>query len=226
MTKLELYKTAQSLSLPTETLERWIRQGRIPVHRQGGFCVFNRAALEKWAAQHKLPISLQGDALEELPAVEADNLFSALQRGGALYDVPGKDPGSALAAAVDRVVFVPAEAKEKLIERLIAREELSSTGIGKGVAIPHPRKPLAGVIDRAAITTCFLKDPVDFGAIDDRPVFVMFLILCPDVKIHLQMLSRLAFCLRNDAFVAFLKSTPEQEQLLEKVAECEAQLDG
>jgi PTS system nitrogen regulatory IIA component len=94
------------------------------------------------------------------------------------------------------------------------------------VAIPHPRSPLEDAYEKAAITTFFLTEPVDYGAVDDRPVFVMFLILSPDVKTHLHLLSRLAFCLRNDAFVTFLKSKPDPGKLLEKVEEFENHLEN
>jgi len=218
-------KTAQSLGLPQETLERWIRQGRIPVQKQGAFCIFSRSTVEKWAAQRKLTFDLQDETLQASIALKPDSLISAMESGGFVFDIECDDATTALTAAVEHLAFVPAKIKEKLLQRLLEREGLSSTGIGKGVAIPHPRSPIADALETAAIATCFLKKPVDFGAIDDRPVFVMFLILSPDVKIHLHLLSRLAFCLRNDAFVSFLKNTPEPAQVLEKIAEFEAQLD-
>jgi len=224
--KIGFHTTAQSLGLPEKTLERWIRQGRIPVQREGDFCVFSRSTLEKWAVQRKLSFAMPEESEPASPAMQPESLCAAMQHGEFVYDVSGQDVHTVLTAAVEHMDFVPAEIKDKLIRRLLAREELSSTGIGKGVAIPHPRTPLANAFETAAITTCFLKEPVDFGAVDDRPVFVMFLILSPDVKIHLNLLSRLAYCLRNDAFVSFLKSTPDAKQVLEKIAEFEIQLDG
>ena len=224
--ELEFDKTAQSLGLPQETLDRWIRQGRIPVHKQGAFCVFSRSKVEKWAAQRKLTFDLQDATVPGTKQLSPESLVAAMQYGGAMYDVAGDDAHSALTTAVDLLAIVPAEFKEELLERLIAREALSSTGIGKGVAIPHPRTPLTEALETPAIVTCFLKKPIGFGAIDDRPVFAMFLILCPDVKIHLHLLSRLAYCLRSDAFVAFLEKAPEPEKLQAKIAEFEAQLDG
>ena len=223
--KLAFNKTAQSLGLPEETLDRWIRQGRIPVQKQGVSCIFSRSTLEKWAAQRKLTLDLQDVTPQESERLEPGSLISAMKNGGFAFDLKCDDTSSALAAVVDQLAFVPKDINTTLLERLLEREGLSSTGIGKGVAIPHPRSPIDGAFETAAITTCFLQNPIDFDAIDDQPVFAMFLILSPDVKIHLHLLSRLAFCLRNDAFVTFLKNTPEPQHVLEKISEFEAQLD-
>lgn len=224
--KLALNETAHSLNLPLETLGRWIRQGRIPIQKEDNFCIFNRPALERWAAQHKLTFVPQDDITQASQALKPETLLTAMQRGGVVYDVAGEDVRAILTAAVDLIPFVPTNAKEKLVRRLIAREELASTGIGKGVAIPHPRTPLSEAVETAVIMTCFLKKPVDFGAIDDHPVFVMFLILSPNVKIHLHLLSRLAYCLRSDPFAAFLKTPPQPDALFTKIAEFEALLES
>ena len=108
---------------------------------------------------------------------------------------------------------------------MIEREHLTSTGIGKGVAIPHSHDPLPDTFEKPAITTCFLEKPVDFNAVDDRLVFVMFVLLSPTIKIHLHLLSRLSFCVRDNAFVEFLKTSPDSLTYFSKIAEFEKQLD-
>lgn len=75
-----------------------------------------------------------------------------------------------------------------------------------------------------SITTFFLKHPVAFGAVDDLPVRVLFLILSPDVGVHLQLLSKISFCVREPAFFEFLGSVPSEAALLAKVAEFEDRL--
>ena len=110
-------------------------------------------------------------------------------------------------------------------EQLLEREHLTSTGIGKGVAIPHPHDPLAEVTEKPLITTCFLEKPIDFNAIDDQPVFVLFILISPTIKIHLHLLSRLSFCVRDNAFVEFLKRSPDSDTFFLKITEFEKQLD-
>jgi PTS system nitrogen regulatory IIA component len=223
--KLTIHEIAQSLYLPLGTVRRWIRQGRIPIHKNGGDFVFNEAILSKWASAHNIAFSPPKKGPEKQPDPELENLSSAIKRGGVFYDVQGDDVASTLKAAVENINVLNNHSKENLYQRLLERENLTSTGIGKGVAIPHPRSFLSEADYRPFITTCFLEKPTDFAALDNKPVFVMFILLCPSVKNHLHLLSRLAFCIRDDSFVDFLKTFPSSDKLLLKIADFEEQLD-
>lgn len=223
--KLTIHEIAQSLCLPMSTVRRWIRQGRIPIHKSGSDYVFNEAILKKWAAAHHLTFSPPQKVVDKQPAVKVENLFSAMKRGGVFHGIKGDDGPKALKAAVNIIPVLTNNKKENLYERLLERESLTSTGIGKGVAIPHPHRPLSDDDFNPVITTCFLEKPIDFAAIDDKPVFVMFILLCPTVKDHLHLLSRLAFCVRNDLFVEFLRTSPSSDDFFLKIIEFEKQLD-
>lgn len=223
--KLTIHEIAQSLYLPLGTVRRWIRQGRIPIHKSGSGFVFNEAILNKWAAAHNLTFSPPQKGHEKQPDPELENLSSAIQRGGIFYDVKGKDVASTLKAAVEDIIVLTNHSKEMLYQQLLERENLTSTGIGKGIAIPHPHHPLPDADYRPFITTCFLEKPIEFAALDSKPVFVLFILLCPSVKSHLHLLSRLAFCIRDDSFVDFLKTCPSPDKLLLKIADFEERLD-
>lgn len=218
MIKLAINETARRLNLPSDTLERWIRQGRIPIRKEGNTCIFEGAVLEKWAGAHNIPFSPpEKEAGQPQEDAKPETLLSAMTRGGVFHNITGNSVKAVLRSATERIPFLSAEDKEELLKRLIERENLTSTGIGRGVAIPHPRTPLSDPISRSAITTCFLEKPTEFGAVDNKPVFVMFILLSPSVKTHLHLLSRLAFCVRDDAFVEFLKTTPESDALFSKI---------
>ena len=96
--KIHVRELAERLDLPLNTLERWIRQGRIPVYREGSRCVFRRAALEKWAAAHNLSFAPPGqpDRAGKEPEDRLDNLLPAMERGGVLYDIFAENPESLL----------------------------------------------------------------------------------------------------------------------------------
>jgi PTS system nitrogen regulatory IIA component len=66
------------------------------------------------------------------------------------------------------------------------------------------------------ITVNFLADPVDYNALDGRPVSILFCILCPSLQHHLHLLSVLSFCLKDADFVAFIKSRPQLDELVEQ----------
>ena len=218
--KLELKQVAKLLDLPEATIMRWIRQGKIPAKFENGHYVFHEKQLEKWARTHN--ITLREDKLKEQLNDEDDiTLYDAMRRGGVFFDIEGDKPEEVLAQAVSVIRFPPDVDRELLLEKLLQREELSSTGIGDGVAIPHPRQPLDKLSIKAMVATCFLKRGVNFNSVDGRPVFVLFIMLCGSTKIHLKLLSRLSFCLRNKGFVEILKGYPSAEALLNKVKELE-----
>jgi PTS system nitrogen regulatory IIA component len=185
--------------------------------------------LEKWATQHKLPfhVTIDGDGGKEVS--QQDNIHVAMRRGGVFYDLEGVDKEAVLQGAVQRLTDTELDLsvadQEVLLNRLIEREAMASTGVGKGVAIPHPRTPLKTAVPSPTICTFFLKSPLPFQAVDDRPVFVLFILLSPSINTHLHCMSRLAFCVRDDAFVSLLQSRPAPQALYERVAAFEQQLD-
>lgn len=96
--------------------------------------------------------------------------------------------------------------------RLIQRERLGSTGIGNGIAIPHCRIPNLTQVVGALVT---LDNPIDFEAIDDNPVDVIFVLLVPEESFeeHLETLATLAGLFNQDAFCDALRNADSDEQL-------------
>ena len=102
--------------------------------------------------------------------------------------------------------------ERKLFDRLLERERLGSTGIGGGIAIPHGRlttvaKPV-GLFAR-------LAHPVDFDAIDERPVDIVFLLVTPEGAgaDHLKALARVSRLLRDRSLVEKLRATEKADAL-------------
>ena len=100
---------------------------------------------------------------------------------------------------------------EPVYRALLRREKLGSTGVGRGVAIPHAR---LAELDHVTGLFVRLAEPVAFGAIDRRPVDLVFTLLGPDAAAtHLKALARIARTLRNEAVRRKLRSTFEPEAL-------------
>jgi len=106
-----------------------------------------------------------------------------------------------------------ASAKE-IFETLLEREQLGSTGLGNGIAIPHGK--IAGL---KGVTAVFarLDRPIDFDAVDDQPVDLAVMLLAPmgSGADHLKALSRVARVLREDRVVEELRSTRDAGKLYE-----------
>jgi len=88
---------------------------------------------------------------------------------------------------------------EKVVNIILDREKLGSTGIGDGVAIPHGK--MKGIRNFLCVFGRSLEG-VDFDAVDRKPVHIFFLLLAPEnsVSIHLKMLSRISKILRDPSF--------------------------
>ena len=123
-----------------------------------------------------------------------------------------------LAASAGKLVGIDSKL---VIERLVERERLGSTGFGGGVAIPHGK--IEG-LDRVVGVFARLAQPIDFAAIDDMPVDLVFLLLSPpDAGVeHLKALARVSRRLRDRAFVAKLRGAGSEDALYALFATGEA----
>jgi PTS system fructose-specific IIC component/PTS system nitrogen regulatory IIA component len=95
--------------------------------------------------------------------------------------------------------------REDILDAIRAREQKMSTGIQKGIAVPHAR---IASIDKVYGILGISKQGIDYDALDDKPVYLLFMILAPqtDSESHLRILKRLAEMLQNPQFFTELAS--------------------
>jgi nitrogen PTS system EIIA component len=100
----------------------------------------------------------------------------------------------------------------EIFDALIQRERLGSTGIGGGIAIPHGKLAKCG---RIFGVFARLEKPIDFEALDDAPVDLIFLLIAPESAgaDHLNALSRVARALRDQSLIATLRATRDASAL-------------
>ncbi|HNU52717.1 MAG TPA: PTS sugar transporter subunit IIA [Verrucomicrobiota bacterium] len=205
------------LGVSEKTVYRWINEQNLPGYRLSGQYRFNRAEILEWATANRINVSPAALGELETEAQSLPTLAEALQAGGIFYRISGRDKQSALAAVVE-VLRLPDEVdREHLLQVLLAREQLASTGIGGGIAIPHVRSPIVLHVPKPTITLCFLETAVDFGALDGKPVRALFTLVSPTVRAHLNLLSRLAFALRDARFRALVDQEATREAILSEV---------
>ena len=210
---LSVNDTAALLHVPAKTLHRWIAQNAIPFHRVDDQIRFNRAELLEWATARRIPVSPGMFTESGADPDSSPTLADALRAGGVLNGVAGHDAPSVLRAIVDALRLPEDTDRDFLYQVLLARESLGSTGIGDGIAIPHVRNPVVLHVSQPSVTLCFLENPIDFQAIDGKPVSILFTLISPTVKTHLHLLSRLSFVLHNPAFRATLTRQPPAADL-------------
>jgi len=183
--QLTVRDVAGLLNVSERTIYRWIKEGAIPAYRISEQYRFHRAEILEWATARRIGVSVE--IFEEADAAShpLPSLSEALQAGGIAYRVGGTDKSSVLRSAVEAMRLPDEVDREHLLRVLAAREEMASTAIGDGIAIPHVRNPIVLHVPRSMVTLCFLERPVDFGALDGRPVHCLFTMVSPTVRAHL-----------------------------------------
>jgi PTS system nitrogen regulatory IIA component len=214
--QFSLPQVARLFSVSENTITRWVQQENLPVHMVQSQYRFDRAELLEWAAIHKQSVSpaifreINGDRVGEI------SLADALERGGVAQRVPGGDRYETFRSAIANL---PVEGldKDNLLALLMSREKSSGTGVGNGIAIPHPRYPMVLPGNESVLRVCYLAHPLEFHAPDGKPVDTLFMLFCPSVHEHLQMLARLASLLQSADFRHLLASHPDKTRLVAAV---------
>jgi PTS system nitrogen regulatory IIA component len=111
---------------------------------------------------------------------------------------------------------IPALTQDKVFDALVERERLGSTGLGKGIALPHARMPQ---VAKAVAAFIKLREGVDFDASDGEPVDLAFAMLVPNetTEEHLQLLAQLAKMFSDINFCSALRQAESSSDLLQLI---------
>lgn len=215
--QLTVREAATYLGITETAARRWISERGLPVHHVNERLYLNAVELWEWAVENGVPVSRRllehaRQAPDEVPA-----LSELLRAGGIHYDVEAPDKASVLRAFVNRLPLPPEQNRDALLSVLEAREAMGSTGIGDGIAIPHVRNPIVLHVDHPFVTLCLLRHPVDFDAIDGKPVHTVFIVVSPTVPVHLRILGQLGFVLRDPELRRMLHDRASSTELLERI---------
>lgn len=139
-------------------------------------------------------------------------LKSLLSPDAVLVDMQAKCKREALMLLAQKSSEITGLPGEAILETLMAREKLGSTGVGGGVAIPHGK---VGDIDGMIAVVARLSRPVDFDAVDDQPVDLLFMLLAPEhaSAMHLKTLSKVARLMRSNDVRAAMRGASSAEAL-------------
>ncbi len=112
--------------------------------------------------------------------------------------------------------------RDKVLQAVVEREKIMSTGIGDGIAIPHGK---SDAVQRLVAALGTHRRGVDFEALDGEPAFVFFLLVSPANVSgpHIKALARISRLLKNDEFKKSLTEASTPAEVLEAIAEEEKQ---
>jgi PTS system nitrogen regulatory IIA component len=220
--QLSIRDLTKLLDVPESTVTRWIKQRSLPAQHVGGHYRVNRAELLEWATANQVRVSLELFDRLEADAEAAPSLAEALESGGIFHGLQDTNKDDALRAVVQILPLPDGVDRELLLRLFLAREASASTAIGNGIAIPHVRNPIVLHVSRPTVTLAFLEQPIDFGALDGKPVHVLFSIISPTNRSHLQLLSRLSFALHDAQLRETVVRRATREEILNEVRRVEA----
>lgn len=219
--QLKARDAARLLGVSESTVHRWVRSGELAATRVNDQYRLNKIDLLEFASSRRLQISPDLFSDVEQPQ-SLPSLADAVRAGGVHPGIPGGDKSSILRAVVDRLPSQRGIDKELLHRMLLAREMLGSTGLGDGVAIPHPRNPIVLHIPQAAVAICYLERPVDFEALDGKPVHTLVTLVSPSTRAHLHLLALVSAALRDPQVAAKLEARAGADDLVPELARVEA----
>jgi len=222
---LNLKQAAAHLRLGDKQLSRLAQTGAVPATRQGRQWQFQKADLDAWQAQQTAAATLAPLPPEVTGLPARITVAGCLSLNRINMNLMASQRDGVLRELVTLVV-APHEKRlsEAFFKALKAREEMCSTCVNEGVAIPHSRNALVGLVERPVIAYARHRSGVDFRALDGKPVQHFFLLCAPNVREHLQLLARLARIVHRTEFRQQLALTTEPGDVIKLITAAEEAL--
>jgi PTS system nitrogen regulatory IIA component len=215
--KLTITEAAALLGATEERVYDWIEENDLPAQRVRGQYRVNRTDLLEWATGHRIAVSPRAFESERA----APSLAEALRAGGVHDQVPGGDLATVMREIVARLPLSDESDREMLLQIMLARDALGVTPVGDGIAIPHVRTPIILAPVGAVLALSFLVSPQDLHAPDGQPVDTFFVLICPTVHVHLAMLAKLAYALRDSGFHTAVRRRATADEIIAAAAALE-----
>ena len=142
-----------------------------------------------------------------------------IHRGGVFFDIEGATPQEVYKNISEKIEKPEGVTSELVYTALCAREQVLSTAVGNGIALPHARASIIKSDENQKICVVYLKKPIDMQAPDEREVFVMFVLLTSNSQVHLKVLTELAGLFRKLRFRKALEAHAGEAELLSLIRE-------
>lgn len=154
-----------------------------------------------------------------LLGINEPSIIDKIKRGGIYYNLKANDPFQVIRNAVGMIHFNPHVNVNHVEKSLIDREELMHTGIGNGIAIPHPRNPVIESSEEEIISICMLENEIDYKSIDGVPVHTAIFVLSSNSKTHLETISKIAKLCSKKEFCRLLKEKRSEGEIYKFIEE-------
>jgi PTS system nitrogen regulatory IIA component len=222
---MDVEQLAAYLQRDVREVGKLASRGHLPGHKVAGQWRFARAEINHWI-ETQLPdyTDKQLTALEQ-SGDQGPLLGLYLTEASVAVPFRASTRASVLKELVKLAeqswqVFDP----EALLEAIRAREEMATTALPTGVAIPHPRRPLPAALGDAVIAYGRTASGIPFGAESGGLTDIFFLVASRDDRTHLSVLARLTRMLQRPGFLDELRASETPGETLERILAAEQEL--
>lgn len=218
---LNITEVATLLQVSIEEVQKWLDQGSIPSYKIQNEIRFSREEIENWVVRSHDQVHIETS--ESTLGPQHFNLFRALHKGFVLSDVEGKTKEELIKNSVQVIAEKLDLDAQTITDLLIEREKLMSTALNSGVAVPHTRDFLIP-FNYDIVVVVYPKEPIDYDALDQKPVHTLFFLFASQDKKHLSLLAKIAYFCNQADHLEYLKQKPLKKELLHTVQNWEASL--
>ncbi len=226
---MDVEQLAAYLRRDVREVGKLANRGHLPGHKVGGQWRFARAEINQWI-ETQMP-TLTEKELTHLESSAAHGIDGEPLLAGLLSEASIAVPLSASTrASVLKELVVLAEQTwqvydpEAILDAVRQREEMVSTALPSGVAVPHPRRPLPAALGESVIAYARTASGIPFGAPHGGLTDLFFLICCRDDHTHLRVLARLTRLFLRPGFLEELRAAETPAESLDKIVAAEQQL--
>jgi PTS system nitrogen regulatory IIA component len=222
---MTLSEIARYLKVSDKTILRMVRNGQIPGTKVANQWRFMRPVINDWLAARMRNASdtdlanvlLTGNKLVPVPElITPDRIVPDLR--------PGSNSEMLRALIKPLVEQGIVRDGHAYLEELLAREEMVSTAIGNGVALPHVREPGNVEVRRTCMVLGTCKKGVDFAALDGEPTYVFVLPCSNSEVVHLRLMAKITFILRQPGMVESLQKAEDKDEIHNLLKETHQQI--
>ncbi len=216
---LKIKDITELLNVPEKTVRQWISEKRMPAYKIKNQYYFNKSEISEWILKNNIAVSV--NILNLGLTTKPVSIFELINKGGIFYNIKGKTVEEIITHVVKTIKIPSGTTRDIVQASLLQREEMMSTAVGHGIAFPHPRNPIISDVENEAIYLCFLKNRIDYNAIDSEPVGVLFVIISSNSKRHLEILSKISYLCRQEEFIKKLNDQDKKEVILSYIEQKE-----
>ncbi len=232
-TTFSILEAAEYLHIRAEDLERLVKQGDIPFHRQGDRVVFRRGEIDAWASQrilgmperelksyHKVSSAKVHDLSEEHAIVT-----ELMTPGSMEPELHSRTRASVIVDMVDLAMQTDlVNHREDLLASVQEREQMGSTALPGRFALLHPRHHDPYLFDDSFVVLGRTVQAIPFGAPDGRTTDVFFLVCCQDDRLHLHVLARLCMLCHHTDLLLHLAEAERADDMMDWIEKAEQQV--